>query len=160
MELTLRDETTARVSLAICYDIEFPEVARALALEGTEFILVPTANMVPYYDVGTKTIPKRAEENSVVIAYANYCGREGSLMYCGSSVIAAPWGSAIVVGTREMPGLLMADAPGRRPSNVVPPVDYLADRRPDLYGALVDTALRRPMPFHDAVQDDGDDDLG
>ena len=37
-----------KVGLLICYDLEFPENARRLALAGAELIVVPTANMAPY----------------------------------------------------------------------------------------------------------------
>ena len=36
-----------RIGLAICYDVEFPEVVRALALSGTDLVVIPTANMTP-----------------------------------------------------------------------------------------------------------------
>lgn len=150
--LQTSEGVSVRVSLAICYDIEFPELVRCAALAGSEIILCPTANMVPYFDVGTRTVPKRAEENGVSIAYANYCGTENGLTYCGGSIIAAPWGSALVNGTRTEPGLLIADVPGRRPDNVAPPVAYLRDRRPDLYAALT-------QPVRPGSEADGDDNL-
>ena len=43
-------------SLAICYDIEFPEVARSLALAGSDIILTPTANMAPFDSVATRLV--------------------------------------------------------------------------------------------------------
>lgn len=49
-----------RGGLAICYDIEFPEVARELTKAGAEIILVPTANMTPYWDVPTSLVRARA----------------------------------------------------------------------------------------------------
>ncbi|MDG9422980.1 hypothetical protein OLF92_10885, partial [Streptococcus pneumoniae] len=36
------------VGLLICYDIEFPEPARALALAGAQLIVVPTSLMAPF----------------------------------------------------------------------------------------------------------------
>ena len=139
--LDAREEGAVSVSLAICYDIEFPELVRAAALAGSQIILCPTANMVPYYGVSTGTVPKRAEESGLAIAYANYCGSEGGLTYCGNSVIAAPWGSIVVAGPRTESALLVADVPGRRPDNVPTPAPYMADRRPDLYGSLTSDAV-------------------
>ncbi len=55
-----------RVGLAICYDIEFPEVARGLALARAEAVLVPTANMRPFEAVATRLVPTRAAENTLV----------------------------------------------------------------------------------------------
>ena len=34
--------------MLICYDVEFPENVRALALAGADLVLVPTALMAPY----------------------------------------------------------------------------------------------------------------
>ena len=78
-----------KLGLAICYDIEFPEVARALALAGAEAILVPTANMLPFDGVATRLVPARAEENAVFVAYANYVGRRGRLRPTSASPASA-----------------------------------------------------------------------
>jgi len=45
-----------KLGFLICYDIEFPENARRLALAGAELILVPTANIIPYDFVADATI--------------------------------------------------------------------------------------------------------
>jgi predicted amidohydrolase len=66
-----------KLGLLICYDLEFPENARRLALAGAELILVPTANMVPFDFVADVTVRARAFENQCYVAYANYCGHEG-----------------------------------------------------------------------------------
>ena len=57
-----------RIGLAICYDVEFPEVVRALALSGTDLVVIPTANMTPFDSVATRLVPARAEENAVYMA--------------------------------------------------------------------------------------------
>jgi 5-aminopentanamidase len=83
-----------RVGMLICYDLEFPENARKLALRGVDLIVTPTANMVPFDVIATTIVPARAYENQVYVAYANYCGSESGLEYCGLSCVAAPDGSA------------------------------------------------------------------
>ena len=52
-ELAVAKLAGRHVGLAICYDIEFPEFARALKRQGAEAVLVPTANMEPYAEVPT-----------------------------------------------------------------------------------------------------------
>ena len=79
--------------LLICYDIEFPEHARALARAGVSVILTPTANMEPFIGVNTILVPARALENAITIAYANYAGSEGDLTYVGHSLIVGPDGT-------------------------------------------------------------------
>lgn len=121
-----------RMGLAICYDIEFPEVARSLALAGAEAVLVPTANMVPFESVATRLVPARAEENTVFVAYANYVGREGGLAYCGLSCVVAPDGGDLArAGTEET--LLVADLDRARLDAARSQLTYLRDRRPGLY---------------------------
>lgn len=48
------------IGMAICYDIEFPEMARELKRRGADIIIVPTANMAPYFQVPTTFIRARA----------------------------------------------------------------------------------------------------
>ncbi|MHC5130354.1 carbon-nitrogen hydrolase family protein [Pseudomonas glycinis] len=124
-----------KLGFLICYDLEFPENARRLALAGAELIVVPTANMIPFDFVADVTVRARAFENQCYVAYANYCGHEGDIQYCGQSSVAAPDGSrialagldeALIVG--ELDRQLMNDS---RQAN-----RYLSDRRPELYGAL------------------------
>ncbi|MFA7496828.1 MAG: carbon-nitrogen hydrolase family protein [Acidithiobacillus sp.] len=83
------------ISFAICYDIEFPEVARALTLAGAELIIVPTANMTPYESVSERLVPARAQENTVYVAYANYIGHDSLFNYFGKSCICDPLGNDV-----------------------------------------------------------------
>ncbi len=106
-----------KLGFLICYDLEFPENTRRLALAGAELILVPTANMVPFDFVADVTVRARAFENQCYVAYANYCGTEGDLTYVGSSLIAGPHGE-ILAQAGESPTLLIAELPPRDPSRL------------------------------------------
>src|SRR6476646_1346260 len=55
-ELAVATLAGRHVGLAICYDIEFPEVARNLKRQGAEVVLVPTANMTPSAEVPTSLV--------------------------------------------------------------------------------------------------------
>ncbi|MDF3197906.1 carbon-nitrogen hydrolase family protein [Pseudomonas sp. 1912-s] len=134
-ELPLVELNGWKLGFLICYDLEFPENTRRLALAGAELILVPTANMVPFDFVADVTVRARAFENQCYVAYANYCGQEGEIQYCGQSSIAAPDGQriaqagldeALIVGTLDRQLMVDSRAANR----------YLLDRRPELYGAL------------------------
>ncbi|WP_210542832.1 carbon-nitrogen hydrolase family protein [Rhodoferax sp. PAMC 29310] len=90
-----------RVGVLICYDVEFPENTRRLALEGAELIAVPTANMPEFDFVSKALVPVRAYENQVYVAYANYVGSEGAVIYGGLSTVAAPDGALLAQAGHE-----------------------------------------------------------
>ncbi len=121
-----------KLGMLICYDVEFPENARQLALAGADLILVPTANMQPYLFVPNALVPTRAYENQVYLAYANYCGAEDAIEYCGLSCIAAPSGEVLA---RAQAGeeLLLAEVDLERLRLSRSQFPFLQDRRPDVY---------------------------
>ncbi len=98
---TLFDFHGWKIGMLICYDLEFPENMRRLALAGADMVLVPTANMPDYDFVATTMVPVRAYENQVFVAYANYVGAEGDVHYGGLSSVAAPNGQVLAQAGRE-----------------------------------------------------------
>jgi predicted amidohydrolase len=126
-----------RLGLLICYDVEFPENTRRLALAGAEVILVPTANMAPYDFVAEVTVRARAFENQCYVAYANYCGSEGQIHYCGLSSLCAPDGSRIALAAQDE--VLILGTLDRQLLNDSRAINtYFADRRAELYSSLTD----------------------
>ena len=121
-----------RVGMLICYDVEFAENVRRLALAGADLILAPTANMVPYEVVATTIVPARAYENQVYLAYANYCGSEGKIHYCGLSCLAAPDGTD-AARARHSETLIVGELDRERMAASRRINTFLADRRPELY---------------------------
>ena len=88
-EVVVLDMDGLRVGLAICYDIEFPEMARALRRAGAEVIAVPTANMHPFVSVPTTFVRSRALENGLPVIYANHSGETAGIVFTGGSCIVA-----------------------------------------------------------------------
>ncbi len=125
-----------RLGLLICYDVEFPEAVRGLALQGADAVLVPTANMVGFDEVPTLLVPARACENRLILAYANACGSEGDTRYGGLSTVADAQGAVLAQASRST-GLLLARLE-RSALLTARQHAYLRARRPDLYGPLVD----------------------
>lgn len=121
-----------KIGILICYDVEFPEAVRALALAGAELIAVPTALIRPFDIVARTLVPARAFENQVYVAYAGMCGREGDQGYCGLSCIVGPDGQALArAGTG--PALLFADIDPAAISRGRQSTPYFCDRHPELY---------------------------
>jgi predicted amidohydrolase len=99
-----------RIGLLICYDIEFPEHARALAHKGADLLLVPTANPSGFENVQDLLVPTRAYENRMTVAYANYAGPDGDIHFGGRSLIAGPDGQALATAGTA-PATLIVDLP-------------------------------------------------
>ena len=111
------DLNGTRAALLICYDIEFDAHVAALAAQGVQAILVPTANMAPFTHVARHTVPAMAANHGLSIAYANYCGAEGDLTYVGGSLIAGPHGE-VLAQAGDHPALLIADIPAPDPARL------------------------------------------
>ncbi|MHC6590974.1 nitrilase-related carbon-nitrogen hydrolase [Arthrobacter sp. C152] len=121
-----------QTSLLICYDIEFPEAARAAATRGAELLLVPTALSAGYEGVPQVLVRARALESQLNVAYANHCGSEDAYTFLGGSVVAGPGGTLLAEAGGEA-RLLFAEV-GTEPVRAArADVPYLQDRRPALY---------------------------
>lgn len=115
-----------RLGMLICYDVEFPENVRRLALAGADLVLVPTA--LPKGSSGTfianHMIQVRAFENQVFVAYINHCGADDHFTYAGLSRIAAPDGKLLAEAPAEGETLLFAE---------IRPEDYAKSRAENTY---------------------------
>lgn len=84
-----------KIGICICYDIEFPEMARAYGLAGADLIIAPSASMDPHENVVMPLLPARAIENGLYVAYVNRTGAEKELVYYGCSRIIDPFGRIV-----------------------------------------------------------------
>ncbi|MEZ6058665.1 MAG: carbon-nitrogen hydrolase family protein [Planctomycetaceae bacterium] len=133
-----------RIGLNICYDSAFPESSRMLALQGADLIVLPT-NWPPGAECLARTaIATRAMENGIYYAAINRVGEERGFRFIGRSSICAPNGDAMSESTGNAAEVLWADIDPERSRNKhfvrVPgkhEIDRFADRRPEMYGAIV-----------------------
>jgi predicted amidohydrolase len=135
-----------RVGMAICYDSSFPEAARCLMLEGADVIALSTNWPQGAMKTAELVPPTRALENHVYFAAVNRVGIERGVKFIGRSSIANPWGEFLARTEGDEPAILYATvdpAVARQKHIIREPgeyeVDRLRDRRPALYGPLVDT---------------------
>lgn len=122
-----------KLGLAICYDVEFPELVRLHRQLGCDLLLVPTANMYPFHQVATHMVPTRAMENTLAIAYANFTGLGDHLHYCGYSSICAADGQRLAQAKSDEETLVIADINLPMIEQVRQQLSYWEDRRLDLY---------------------------
>jgi predicted amidohydrolase len=112
-----------RVAPLVCFDVEFPEPARQLAVSGVDLIAVSSANMEPFYvdhEVGTRA---RALENRIPVVYANAVGKLAGLVFVGGSRSVAPSGEVLAEEPEPVERLLVAEVAG--PGIGDERVDYL-----------------------------------
>lgn len=132
---TLRafDTSFGRMGLLVCYDGEFPETARTLALDGAKLLCMGAANMTPYEDYHFLYMRTRAMENRVYALYCNYVGEEKRFHYCGQSGIFHPTGRTLAQGDTCSHALLLADVDMADTTAQDDFLNYLRHRRPELY---------------------------
>ncbi len=132
-EIVVAEVDGLRVAPMICYDVEFPEMARAAALRGAQAIVAPTALRHRYAYLARTMIPTRAFENGIYAAYANHAGAEDDWHYCGLSLVAGPDGS-VVQAAGDQPELVIAEIDTDRIAAAQAELPYLRDLRPSVYG--------------------------
>ncbi len=132
------DTRIGRLGLMICYELEFPELTRSVALRGSELLVVPTN--WPYTDrpdgwpaPEVVIAMAAARVNRMAIACCDRRGIErGQAWNEGTTIIGADgWPAATADGT----GFARADldlAAGRD-KRISERNDVHADRRPELY---------------------------
>lgn len=132
----VHEAPAGRVGLLICFDLEFPEAGRLLALGGAHLLAVSTANMRPWEEYQRVYARARAMENSVYVAVANCLGDLGGTDFFGGSLIVDPFGNVLADAGRSE-AVLTAEINLDRIDQATAGTDYFKKRRPDLYHALV-----------------------
>lgn len=123
-----------KVGLMICYDVRFPELARRLALDGADIMVLPAAWVRgPLKEMHWEVlITARALENTCYMVAAGECGPRN----IGNSLVVDPLGVAIAKAG-ERPGLLYADLDPQRIMDARRALPVLVNRRfvrPELIG--------------------------
>src|SRR3954471_3804185 len=142
------DTAVGRLGMCICYDLEFPEVVRGLALRGAELVCAPTNWPDEGRPDGERPMElvrtmAAASSNRVFIAAADRCGSERGVDWVGGSAIVGPSGFPLAGPGACEPGVLRAsvDLAEARDKRVSERNDVLADRRGDVYGASPEPRL-------------------
>ena len=127
-----------RIGVGICYDLRFPEQARAAALAGADVMVYPAAWVDGPRKVNQwKTLlAARAVENEFFVAGLSRCDRAfggGKRDYAGNSCVFGPLGEAVAEAQGIEEELLVADIDLEAITRARSAMPVLDHRRPEVY---------------------------
>ncbi len=145
------DTAAGRIGVGICWDQWFPEAARAMALQGAELLLYPTAigsepgaEGLASRDHWQLTQRGHAAANIMPVIAANRIGREVAtrdpalqMRFYGSSFITDHKGALLAEADRDTPGVLVRELGLAAMAEERLTWGIYRDRRPEMYGALL-----------------------
>ena len=136
---------SATIGVGVCWDQWYPETARAMMLMGAEILFYPTAIGSEPHDaeLDTSRLWRRAMighavSNVVPVVAANRIGTEQGQHFYGHSFIADERGDIIAEFGAGETGVLTATLNLDRVKRHRAAFGFFRDRRPDLYGRLVE----------------------
>jgi N-carbamoylputrescine amidase len=139
------DTAHGRLGAAICWDQWFPEAARALALQGAEALLYPTAigeePQAPGLDTSDRwrrAMQGHAASNVLPVAAANRIGVEDGQGFYGRSFVTDEGGAIVAEVERDVEGIAVARFDRKALEQARAAWGFFRDRRPDLYGPLTE----------------------
>jgi predicted amidohydrolase len=139
------------IGMIICYDGDFPELSRLLAVKGAEVIIRASA-LQRSYDIWYLTNAARAYDNHVYVVAANLVGPDVRGNYgFGHSMIVNPiaWRLAQARGTEEIIAARLDPDPLRYitwGSKSLQTFDHLEDRNLEIYEEILKEARSRFEP--------------
>jgi len=130
-----------KLGVYICYDRHFPEGWRALALNGAEYIVNPSATVAGLSEYLWKLEqPASAAANGCFIGAINRVGTEAPWNigeFYGQSYFVNPRGQIEKIASRDRDELLIHDMNLDMVKEVRDLWQFFRDRRPETYGSLV-----------------------
>ncbi len=136
------DTGLGKVAINICYDVRFPELARVQTLRGAEIIVSIWASFVQPGKVPSDSIIQRcatrAMENGVFFLGCNRSGTENDKVFYGRSAIAGPSGDTIAKSASDEEEVVRGTMRGEDLKAQRMYLTLFRDRRPELYGAIVE----------------------
>lgn len=135
-ELQVFDLDGVSIGVHICYDIVYPETARALTVKGAEVIINPSAAVHGYESTWDRSIPCRALENQVFYVMTSSIGEQRDTRLIGGSRITAPSGDTLTSVSWDEPTLVTETIDLNTVNEVRSTSHVLRNRRPELYTSI------------------------
>jgi N-carbamoylputrescine amidase len=135
------DTAYCKLGVYICYDRHFPEGWRALALNGAEYIVNPSATVAGLSQyLWNLEQPAAAVANGVYVGACNRVGTEAPWnigKFYGSSYFVNPRGKIIAQASEDKDELVTGDMDMEMVREVRNLWQFFRDRRPETYAELV-----------------------
>lgn len=133
-EITVFDTEFGKMGAAICFDVRFPELFRAMAVRGAKVIFLPAQfNMATGPAHWAETLKLRAVDNELFFVGASAARYEGFDYECwGHSAVYDPFGSAIAAAD-ETEQIIFADVDLKRIDEVRAQLPTFLHLRRDVY---------------------------
>ena len=132
--------SVGRIGLVVCYDLEFPEVTRRLALKEAQIVVAPANWPLLGKPAGERPIEvakaqAAAAQNKMYVVVADRCGADRGVAYTGGSVICDLTGYLLAEAAIEQPGVITAtfEVAHADDKRLGPHNDAFDDLRPELY---------------------------
>ncbi len=131
-ELLVVDLGGVQAGVMICFDVEFPEVARSLARAGAELLVTISANMEPFGNDHAVFASARALENGLPHIYVNQVGAgDRDLVFTGESAVVSADGEVIARASSSEESVLRAELPPMKSDVRESYLDELRSPTPD-----------------------------
>ena len=131
-----------KLGVYICYDRHFPEGWRALALNGAEYIVNPSATVAGLSQyLWELEQPASAAANGVFIGAINRVGTEAPWNigeFYGSSYVVNPRGEIVAQASADKDELLIHEIDLDMVREIRNNWQFFRDRRPELYDTLIE----------------------
>ena len=130
------------IGMHICYDCNFPESSRSMALLGADILVLPTNWPAGRGKTAAHVVVVRAYENKVNFVAVDRAGSERGTNFLGHSKIIDTGGDTLVEACSDEE-IIYAEVSlleARQKHVVIKPgefeLDFINDRRPELYGEI------------------------
>lgn len=144
-----------KLGLTICYDLFFPEVTKALALQGADLLVCASASPTPSRANFEAVFPARALETTCHLLYTNLVGPQDAALFWGGAQAWSARGVLLAKAPYDEEHVLrvtldladVEEARRRRPA--------LRDTRAEVLRMLLDAGRGDKVPKRSSLETDG-----
>ena len=125
-----------KIGLFICYDLFFPEITKALSLQGADILICISASPSTTRKYFETLLPARAIENTAFLVYTNIVGAQEDLILWGGSQIYGPLGNLLIKAPYFKESIITYDIDLKQLKIARENRPVLRDIRPEIYQDL------------------------